>query len=174
MKFLNSFKIIFYFSFYLFSNSVLCSENLDNKIKELTLELRCMTCQNQSVYDSDSEFANDIKIIVKEKFNEGLDEKEIKIFLTERYGEYILFKPYFNLKNLLLWVFPFLILLVSLGFFLKRLKKRPGFNYKLFIKFKKIQLPLDYKMKKSQFIIRNNFTNKSVKKDIKYILKRIL
>ena len=123
MKFLNSFKIIFYFSFCLFSNSVLSIENLDNKIKELTLELRCMTCQNQSVYDSDSEFANDIKIIVKEKFNEGLNEKEIKIFLTERYGEYILFKPYFNLKNLLLWVFPFLILLVSLGFFLKRLKK---------------------------------------------------
>mgnify|MGYP001325526680 FL=1 len=57
---------------------------------------------------------------------------------------------------------------------LKRLKKRPGFNYKLFIKFKKIQLPLDYKMKKSQFIIRNNFTNKSVKRDIKYILSRIL
>ena len=123
MKFLNSFKIIFYFSFCLFSNSVLSSENLDNKIKELTLELRCMTCQNQSVYDSDSEFANDIKIIVKEKFNEGLDEKEIKIFLTNRYGEYILFKPYFNLKNLLLWIFPFVILLVSLGFFIKRLKK---------------------------------------------------
>ena len=123
MKFLNSFKIIFYFSFCLFSNSVFSSENLDNKIKELTLELRCMTCQNQSVYDSESKFANDIKIIVKEKFNEGLDEKEIKIFLTERYGEYILFKPYFNLKNLLLWIFPFVILLVSLGFFLKRLKK---------------------------------------------------
>ncbi len=123
MKFLNSFKIIFYFSFCLFSNSVFSSDNLDNKIKELTLELRCMTCQNQSVYDSESEFANDIKIIVKEKFNEGLDEKEIKIFLTERYGEYILFKPYFNLKNLLLWIFPFVILLVSLGFFLKRLKK---------------------------------------------------
>ena len=123
MKFLNFFKIIFYFSFCLFSNSVFSSDNLDNKIKELTLELRCMTCQNQSVYDSDSEFANDIKIIVKEKFNEGLDEKEIKIFLTERYGEYILFKPYFNLKNLLLWIFPFVILLVSLGFFLKRLKK---------------------------------------------------
>ena len=123
MKYLNSFKIIFCFSFCLFSNSVLSNENLDNKIKELTLELRCMTCQNQSVYDSESEFANDIKIIVKEKFNEGFDEKEIKIFLTERYGEYILFKPYFNLKNLLLWIFPFMILLISLGFFLKRLKK---------------------------------------------------
>ncbi|MDC3155691.1 dephospho-CoA kinase [Candidatus Pelagibacter sp.] len=57
---------------------------------------------------------------------------------------------------------------------LKRLKKRPGFNYKLFINFKKIQLPLDYKMKKSHFIIRNNFTNKFFKRDIKYILKRIL
>ena len=57
---------------------------------------------------------------------------------------------------------------------LKRLKKRPGFNNKLFIKFKKIQLPLDYKMKKSHFIIKNNFTNKSVKRDIKYILNKIL
>ncbi len=123
MKFLKYFNIIFYFSCCFFSISVFSSENLDNKIKELTLELRCMTCQNQSVYDSDSEFANDIKIIIKEKFNEGLDEKEIKIFLTERYGEYILFRPYFNLKNLLLWTFPFVILLVSLGFFAKRLKK---------------------------------------------------
>ena len=57
---------------------------------------------------------------------------------------------------------------------LKRLKKRPGFNNKLLIKFKKIQLPLDYKMKKSHFIIKNNFTSKSVKSDIKNILKRIL
>ncbi len=57
---------------------------------------------------------------------------------------------------------------------LKRLKKRSGFNNKLFIKFKMIQLPLDYKMKKSHFIIKNNFTNKSVKRDIKYILKKIL
>ena len=57
---------------------------------------------------------------------------------------------------------------------LKRLKKRPSFNSELLIKFKKIQLPLDYKMKKSHFIIKNNFTNKSVKRDIKYILKKIL
>ncbi|MBD1162049.1 dephospho-CoA kinase [Pelagibacterales bacterium SAG-MED12] len=57
---------------------------------------------------------------------------------------------------------------------LEKLKKRPGFNYKLFTIFKKIQLPLDYKMKRSHFIIKNNFTNKSVKRDIRYILKRIL
>lgn len=57
---------------------------------------------------------------------------------------------------------------------LKRLKKRPNFNKKLINKFKKIQLPLDYKKKKSHFIIKNNFTKKSVKKDINNILKNIL
>ena len=55
----------------------------------------------------------------------------------------------------------------------KRLKKRKGFNQKLINKFKTLQLPLDYKKKKSQFIIKNNFTNKSVKKDVKIILKKI-
>ena len=126
MKFQHYFNLVLYFLFFFICNSVLADENLNNKIKKLTLELRCMTCQNQSVYDSDSEFANDIKIIVKEKLNEGLNEKEIKMFLTDRYGEYILFKPYFNLKNMLLWISPFLILLVSLGFFARNLKKNPS------------------------------------------------
>ena len=123
MKFQHYFNLVLYFLFFFICNSVLSDENSNNKIRKLTLELRCMTCQNQSIYDSDSEFANDIKRIVKEKFNEGLNEKEIKVFLTNRYGEYILFKPYFNLKNMLLWIFPFLILLVSLGFFARNLKK---------------------------------------------------
>ncbi len=56
----------------------------------------------------------------------------------------------------------------------KKLKKRKNFNKDLFNKFKKLQLPLDYKKKKSQFIIKNNFTNKSVKKHIRNILKEIL
>ena len=90
MKFQYFFKIIFCFVFLFFSSYVLSNENLKNKIKKLTLELRCMTCQNQSVYDSDSEYAKDIKIIVKKKFEEGFSEKEIKNLLTERYGEYIL------------------------------------------------------------------------------------
>ena len=119
-----SFKFISSLLFLFFSSSVLSNESLENKIKKLTLELRCMTCQNQSVYDSDSDFAKDIKIIVEEKFNEGLNEKEIKFFLTERYGEYILFKPYFNTKNLLLWLFPFILLVFSLGFFIKGFKKK--------------------------------------------------
>ena len=107
----------------IFISYVNASDYLDNKVKKLTLELRCMTCQNQSVYDSDSEYAKDIKIIVKKKFEEGFSEKEIKNLLTERYGEYILFKPYFNSKNLFLWLFPFILLIASVLVFAKNLKK---------------------------------------------------
>ena len=103
MKLQFFFKIFFVLliSFALFAN-----EGINTKVKKLTLELRCMTCQNQSVHDSDSDYAKDIKIFVKKKFEEGLNKKEIKKILTERYGEYILFKPYFNSKNLFLWLFP--------------------------------------------------------------------
>ena len=96
---------------------------MDDKVKKLTLELRCMTCQNQSIHDSDSDFSKDIKALVKEKFEEGLNEKEIKEFLTTRYGEYILFKPYFNSKNLVLWLFPFILVIISMLAFIKSSKK---------------------------------------------------
>ena len=114
------FKIFFvlFFSFSSYAN-----ESIDDKVKKLTLELRCMTCQNQSVYDSDSDYSGDIKIFVREKFEEGLSEKEIKKILTERYGEYILFKPYFNTKNLFLWLFPFILVILSMIILLKNSKK---------------------------------------------------
>ena len=114
------FKIFFAL---LFSFSSFANEIIDTKVKKLTLELRCMTCQNQSIHDSDSDYSKDIKIFVKKKFEEGLNEKEIKKILTERYGEYILFKPYFNSKNLFLWLFPFILLILSSIILLKNSKK---------------------------------------------------
>ena len=119
-------KLQFFFKIYLaflFSFSSFANENIDTKVKKLTLELRCMTCQNQSVHDSDSDYSKDIKIFVKKKFKEGLNEKEIKKILTERYGEYILFKPYFNSKNLFLWLFPFILLILSSIILLRNSKK---------------------------------------------------
>ena len=124
MKFLYFFKLILCFNIICISTSSFSIENLDEKVKKLTLELRCMTCQNQSVYDSDSDYAKDIMIIVEEKFKEGLDEKEIKEFLTERYGEYILFKPYFSSKNVLLWLFPFILIIASMLVFIRNIKKK--------------------------------------------------
>ena len=107
----------------MFTCSSHANEIMDDKVKKLTLELRCMTCQNQSVHDSDADFSKDIKILVKEKFEEGLNEKEIKEFLTIRYGEYILFKPYFNSKNLVLWLFPFILVIISMLALIKSSKK---------------------------------------------------
>ena len=99
------------------------NETLDDKVKNLTLELRCMTCQNQSIYDSDAEFSNDIKKIIRSKFEEGKSEKEIKLFLVERYGEYILFKPMLNYKNWFLWAFPFILLVFGLFFMAFKMRK---------------------------------------------------
>ena len=119
-------KLQFFFKIFLaflFCFSSFANESIDTKVKKLTLELRCMTCQNQSVHDSDSDYSKDIKIFVKKKFEEGLNEKEIKKILTERYGEYILFKPYFNSKNLFLWLFPFILLILSSIILLRNSKK---------------------------------------------------
>tara|TARA_B100000965_G_scaffold368513_1_gene355260 strand:- start:386 stop:760 length:375 start_codon:yes stop_codon:yes gene_type:complete len=120
MTLLNFFKIFFFLIFAYSSNA---NESIDDKVKKLTLELRCMTCQNQSVHDSDSDYSKDMKLLVKEKFKEGLSEKEIKDFLTKRYGEYILFKPYFNSKNLILWLFPFILVIISMLALIKSSKK---------------------------------------------------
>ena len=117
------YKIILSFIIITLSFQANTKEDINEKVKRLTLELRCMTCQNQSVYDSEAEFSNDIKNIVQTKFEEGKTEKEIKIFLVERYGEYILFRPMIDYKNLFLWAFPFVLLAISLFFIVFRVKK---------------------------------------------------
>ena len=111
-------------SFMFFTIKLFAVENIDERVKNLTLELRCMTCQNQSIYDSDAEFSNDIKKIVKQKLQEGESEKDIKKFLAERYGEYILFRPLMNYNNIFLWSFPFILLIICLFFVLIKIKTK--------------------------------------------------
>jgi len=124
MKLSHSFKIVYItiISFTFFTFKIFAVENIDERVKNLTLELRCMTCQNQSIYDSDAEFSNDIKKIVKLKFQEGKSEHDIKKFLVERYGEYILFRPLMNYNNIFLWVFPFILLIIGLFFIIIKTK----------------------------------------------------
>ena len=114
--------------FMFFTFKIYALENIDERIKNLTLELRCMTCQNQSIYDSDAEFSNDIKKIVKQKLQEGESEKEIKKFLAERYGEYILFRPLMNYNNIFLWSFPFILLIIGLFFVLIKTKTKKAWT----------------------------------------------
>ena len=98
----------------IFINAVFAENNIDEKVKEISLQLRCMTCQNQSIYDSDADFSLQIKKIIKDQIIEEKSEKEIINFLVSRYGEYIVFKPMLNKKNIFLWVFPFVLFIFSL------------------------------------------------------------
>ena len=125
MKLSHFFRILYtaVLSFIFFSFKIYAVENIDQRVKNLTLELRCMTCQNQSIYDSDAEFSNDIKKIVKNKLQKGESEQDIKKFLVERYGEYILFKPLMNYNNIFLWSFPFILLVIGLFFVLIKSKR---------------------------------------------------
>ena len=130
MKLYHFCKKIICIIFYVFISffEAFANETLEERVKNLTLELRCMTCQNQSIYDSEAEFSNDIKKIVRTKFEEGKSEKEIKLFLVERYGEYILFKPMFNYKNWFLWAFPFVLLVFGLFFMAFKMRKKIGLS----------------------------------------------
>jgi len=106
-----------------FNNSLIAKNNTEEEIKKISLQLRCMSCQNQSIYESNTDFSKDIKNLIKLKLKEGKNEKEIITFLVERYGEYILFKPLINKKNIFLWVFPFALFVISLFFLGSRIKR---------------------------------------------------
>ena len=106
MNFLKIF-LAFFICIYV-TNSFTNQKNINSEKRfiELSSELRCLVCQNQSLLESDSELANDLKEIIYEKINEGQSNNQIKKFLVQRYGEFILFKPLFNVANLLLWATP--------------------------------------------------------------------
>jgi cytochrome c-type biogenesis protein CcmH len=97
--------------------------NSDEYLKNISSKLRCMTCQNQTIYSSNTDFSLNIKNIIREKLKNGETEKEIIDFLIYRYGEYILFEPQMSKQNFFLWFFPFVILAISLAFLMLRIKK---------------------------------------------------
>ena len=82
------------------------------KIKVLK-NIRCLICQGQSVYDSESDFAASIKLIVDRKVDEGFSEKEIYNYLREKYGEWIIYDPKLNKNTYILWLLPLLLFLLG-------------------------------------------------------------
>ena len=87
--------------------------------KKITQNLRCLICQGQSIYDSDSEFANSLKILVNRKLNEGKTEKQIYEYLENKYGEWILYDPQFGKKTYFLWLLPILMFIMGGAIILK-------------------------------------------------------
>ena len=106
-------RIILYIIFLLlaFSKSSFSKDQkLENKINK---NLRCLICQGQSIYDSQSDFAESMKLVVKQKIESGMSEEEIYSFFKIQYGEWILYDPQFNTKNFALWLLPILVFLVG-------------------------------------------------------------
>ena len=103
-----------------YTSSFADENKLQNKI---TKNLRCLICQGQSIYDSDSDFAISLKIVVKNKIDEGFTEKEINDLLIKKYGEWILYDPKFNKNTYLLWFLPLLIFLLGGAIIFKKIYK---------------------------------------------------
>ena len=103
---------IFLIIFFLSLNSSLYAEkSLDeNKIHK---NLRCLVCQGQSIADSNSDFAITLKMVVKDLIDKGKTEDEIYKFLSDKYGDWILYNPKFNLGNFVLWSLPYVVFILG-------------------------------------------------------------
>ena len=86
--------------------------------------IRCLICQGQSVYDSESDFASSIKLIVDKKTNEGLKEEQIYQFLREKYGDWIIYDPQLNKNTYILWLLPLLLFLFGGAIIFKKLNNQ--------------------------------------------------
>ena len=109
------------FCFLIFINLIFSSNvNAGNsKVDDISKNLRCLICQGQSVYDSQSDFALSIKLLIDKKIEQGKSEKQIYDYLKNQYGEWIVYDPELNKKNLVLWIFP-LILFIFGGLLIYR------------------------------------------------------
>jgi len=110
MKLLKIFLIIVIIFNFTHVNSL---ENYDDLTNKISKNIRCLICQGQSVYDSQSDFAISMKLVIRKKLNKGLSENEIYNFLKSQYGQWIIYDPEFNKKTFILWLLPILLFLIG-------------------------------------------------------------
>ena len=119
MKILKLFIIIIF----LITNftKVNSNESKDNLVNKISKNIRCLICQGQSIYDSQSDFSISMKLVIEKKLEEGLTEKEIYDFLKAKYGQWITYDPEFNKKTFILWILPILLFIVGGAIILNKL-----------------------------------------------------
>ena len=103
-------KISFVLILFFISTKIFAEINAEDKILK---NLRCLVCQGQTISDSNSDFAQIIKSVVNDKIQEGLTEKEIYKFLSEKYGDWILFDPPLKNNSYILWFLPYLLFVLG-------------------------------------------------------------
>ena len=94
------------------------------RARQIFRDVRCLVCQNESIDDSEADLAHDLRQIVREQVRAGRSEAQIKAFLTERYGEFVLLTPSFSAGNLVLWGGPFLVVILGGALLFVRLRNR--------------------------------------------------
>ena len=129
LKKINLFIFVFSLFFVTAQNNINIKENyvksdyVTNKTREIGQNIRCLVCENQSIDDSSSQLAKDLRILIKEKIETGSTDKQIYNYLSKRYGDYILLNPPLKINTILLWFLPFIILLFGLFLVMNIFKK---------------------------------------------------
>ena len=118
MKKFICYLLLFFISNNSLSYSVEAERNLKNEISK---NIRCLICQGQSIYDSQSDFAISMKIVIEKKIIEGLTEDEIYDYLKNQYGQWILYDPELNKKTFILWILPILLFLLGGAIIVKKI-----------------------------------------------------
>ena len=104
-------------------DEILKNQEYELRARNISRNIRCMICQNQSIDESSAPLAKDLRILIRNKIKEGSNDKEIYKFLTDRYGDFILLKPPFDSNTLVLWFLPFIFLLLGIYIMLYHNKK---------------------------------------------------
>jgi len=95
-------------------SEILLNEKMENRARKISKNIRCLVCQNQSIDGSNAMLAKDLRLLIRDKIKNGYSNKEIYLFLTDRYGDFILLKPAFKYNTYILWLFPFIFFLVGI------------------------------------------------------------
>ena len=97
---------------------------LEERVKAISLELRCLVCQNQTIADSNAGLAVDLKNQVRDMLREGMNERQIKNFMVERYGDFVLYDPPIKSTTLVLWAAPLLMVFIAFWFVVRTVRRR--------------------------------------------------
>jgi cytochrome c-type biogenesis protein CcmH len=116
---MNYFKIIIILVFYFFIFEASAKNSNTELTRKIEKNVRCLICQGQSVYDSQSDFATSVKLIIKKKLDQGSSEAEIYEFLKNKYGQWIIYDPDLNKNTYFLWLLPLFVFIMG-GFIIFR------------------------------------------------------
>ena len=129
---MKNFLLIFFFflvididpSFTVEPNEIISNPIYENRARDLSKGIRCLVCQNQSIDDSDSDLAKDLRRIIRKKIIQGDSDNEITQYLVDKYGNFILMKPPLYQDTYILWISPLLLMLVGITIMYFTLKRK--------------------------------------------------